>query len=299
MARLLHDESMRHAKYIIVMIFCGLGQFWPVPAIAMTPPDCEAIAAQLGAQAGLPEGLLPAIARIESGLALKGGTRAWPWTLNTGGQGHYFETNADAMTFLQSVLQNGQRNIDIGCMQINYHWHSENFQSVAAMMDPVQNITYAIEFLKSLRAQSGSWSAAVQRYHSNDPTRGNAYHERFLAALDGVRNGQTGQASFAHASFATDTPDNAAMASDVGGLYATYLGGEDSPLVPGISTLGSTDLEEAYESLLAVLAVADAEATEPVLAPVELVERVKRGEIGRRWQDVEGFRNFFRSQPAG
>lgn len=294
MARLLHDESMRHAKYIRLVVFCGLGPFWPVPAIAMTAPDCETIAAQLGAQAGLPEGLLPAIARIESGLARKGGTRAWPWTLNTAGQGHYFETSADAMTFLQSVLQNGQRNVDIGCMQINYHWHSENFQSVTAMMDPVQNITYAIEFLKSLRAQSGSWSAAVQRYHSNDPTRGNAYHERFLAALDRVQNGQAGQAQFA-----ADTAASAVMASDVGGLYATYLGGEDSPLVPGISALGSADMEKAYESLLAVLAAADAAASEPVIAPVVLVKRVERGEIGRRWQDVEGFRSFFRAQPAG
>ena len=294
MARLLHNESMRHAKYISLMIFCGFGQFWPAPAIAMPPPDCEAIAAQLGAQAGLPEGLLPAIARIESGLALKGGTRAWPWTLNTAGQGHYFETSADAMTFLQSVLQNGQRNVDIGCMQINYHWHNENFQSVAAMMDPVQNITYAIEFLKSLRAQSGSWSAAVQRYHSNDPTRGSAYHERFVAALGRVQKGEAGQPQFG-----ADTAATAVMASDAGGLYATYLGGEDSPLVPGISALGSAEMEEAYESLLAVLAVADAEAYEPVMAPVVLVKRVERGEIGRRWQDVEGFRSFFRAQPAG
>jgi hypothetical protein len=48
-----------------------------------------------------------------------------------------------------------------------------------------------------------------------------------------------------------------------------------------------------------VLAVADAEAYEPVMAPVVLVKRVERGEIGRRWQDVEGFRSFFRAQPSG
>ena len=294
MARLLQNKSMRHAKYIILVIFCGLGPFWSTPLRAMGTPDCEAMAAQLGAQAGLPEGLLPAIARIESGLALKGGTRAWPWTLNTAGQGHYFKTSADAMTYLQAVLENGQRNVDIGCMQINYRWHGENFPSLAAMMDPVQNITYAIEFLKSLYAESGSWSAAVQRYHSNDPNRGNAYHTRFLAALDRVQNGEAGQTQFA-----ADAASSAVMSSDVEGLYATYLGGTDGPLVPGINSLGSAGKADAYARLLAVLAAADAEALPPVTAPVVLVKRTERGEIGRRWEDVEGFRSFFRAQPAG
>ena len=273
MARLLQNKSMRHAKYIIRVIFCGLGPFWSTPLRAMGTPDCEAMAAQLGAQAGLPDGLLPAIARIESGLALKGGTRAWPWTLNTAGQGHYFKTSADAMTYLQAVLENGQRNVDIGCMQINYRWHGENFPSLA---------------------ESGSWSAAVQRYHSNDPNRGNAYHTRFLAALDRVQNGEAGQTQFA-----ADVANSAVMSSDVEGLYATYLGGTDGPLVPGINSLGSAGKEDAYERLLAVLAAADAEALPPVTAPVVLVKRTERGEIGRRWEDVEGFRSFFQAQPAG
>ena len=294
MARLLQIKSMRHAKYIILAIFCGLSPFWSTPLRAMGTPDCEAMAVQLGAQAGLPDGLLPAIARIESGLALKGGTRAWPWTLNTAGQGHYFKTSADAMTYLQAVLENGQRNVDIGCMQINYRWHGENFPSLAAMMDPVQNITYAIEFLKSLYAESGSWSAAVQRYHSNDPSRGNAYHTRFLAALNRVQNGEASQTQFVG-----DMASSAVTSSDVEGLYATYLGGTDSPLVPGINSLGSAGKEDAYERLLAVLAAADAEVLPLVTVPVVLVKRTERGEIGRRWQDVEGFSSFFRAQPAG
>jgi len=294
MARLLQIKSMRHAKYIILAIFCGLSPFWSTPLRAMGTPDCEAMAVQLGAQAGLPDGLLPAIARIESGLALKGGTRAWPWTLNTAGQGHYFKTSADAMTYLQAVLENGQRNVDIGCMQINYRWHGENFPSLAAMMDPVQNITYAIEFLKSLYAESGSWSAAVQRYHSNDPSRGNAYHTRFLAALNRVQNGEASQTQFVG-----DMASSAVTSSDVEGLYATYLGGTDSPLVPGINSLGSAGKEDAYERLLAVLAAADAEALPLATVPVVLVKRTERGEIGRRWQDVEDFRSFFRAQPAG
>ena len=115
-----------------------------------------------------------------------------------------------------------------------------------------------------------------------------------MAALDRVQNGEAGQTQFA-----ADAASSAVMSSDVEGLYATYLGGTDGPLVPGINSLGSAGKADAYARLLAVLAAADAEALPPVTAPVVLVKRTERGEIGRRWEDVEGFRSFFRAQPAG
>lgn len=294
MARQLQHMGMRYANWILAAVFWGLSLLSPHALAAMTPPDCETLAARLGAQAGLPEGLLPAIARIESGRSGKGGTRAWPWTLNTAGQGHYFDTSSDALRYLDAVLAKGQRNVDIGCMQINYRWHGENFPSVQAMMDPVTNISYAIEFLKRLRAETGSWSGAVQRYHSNDPGRGTAYHARFMAALNRVQSGEggTGQP-------ASVVPDSIAVPPEVDGLYATYLGGTDKPLVPGLGSADEDDMAAAYDTLLAVLAEADATAPQAPVAPVVLVKRVEEGEIGRRWDDVEGFRAFFREKPAG
>ncbi len=294
MARQLQHMGMRHANWIIAALFWSLCPLWPQALAAMNAPDCETIAARLGAQAGLPEGLLPAIARIESGRSGQGGTRAWPWTLNTAGQGHYFDSSAEALGYLDHVLSEGQRNVDIGCMQINYRWHGENFPSVQAMMDPVTNISYAIAFLQRLRAETGSWSGAVQRYHSNDPARGTAYHARFVAALDRVQNGQGAEVQFASA-----VPDSIVMPPEVDGLYATYLGGTDKPLVPGIGSAGQDDMAAAYDTLLAILAEADAQAPQTPATPVVLVKRVEEGEIGRRWDDVEGFRAFFRDEPAG
>lgn len=285
---------MRHANLILAAAFSGLCLLLSVPAGAIAAPDCEAIAARLGAQAGLPDGLLSAIARIESGRSGKSGTRAWPWTLNTAGQGHYFETSAEALGYLETVLAKGQRNVDIGCMQINYRWHGENFPSIQAMMDPATNISYSIEFLKRLHAETGSWHSAVQRYHSNDPDRGNAYHARFVSALDRVRNGQGAKEQFASVS-----PDNMPVPNEVDGLYATYLGGTDQPLVPGIGAAGHDEMAAAYDDLLAILAAADAQAPQTPAVPVVLVKRVQQGEIGRRWDDVEGFRTFFRDEPAG
>ena len=47
----------------------------------------------------------------------------------------------------------GAKLIDIGCMQINHHFHSADFHSLGEMFDPARNVEYAANFLKSLKAQ--------------------------------------------------------------------------------------------------------------------------------------------------
>lgn len=139
-------------------------------------PDCEALAEAAGARHGIPQGTMAAIARTESG----GGPRrsAWPWTLNMGGDGRYLPSRAEALTLLRAVLAEGQRNVDVGCMQINWHWHNDAFDSLEQMIDPDANTDYAARFLVSLWRREGTWDAAVQAYHSTDPERGTAYLAR-------------------------------------------------------------------------------------------------------------------------
>ena len=145
----------------------------PLPA---STPDCEALAAQAAAQRGIPEGLLPSIARVESGRGQgKLGRRAWPWTLNQAGKGMYFDTRAEAMDYLRSAIARGVRNIDVGCMQINYRWHGDQFESLDAMMDPVANTRYGARFLAELHARHGSWETATGYYHSMTPERSSHY----------------------------------------------------------------------------------------------------------------------------
>ncbi|MGS4946806.1 lytic transglycosylase domain-containing protein [Meridianimarinicoccus sp. RP-17] len=139
-------------------------------------PDCEALAARAAAERGIPEGLLPSIARVESGRGQgKLGRRAWPWTLNQAGKGMYFDTRAEAMDYLRAAVARGVRNIDVGCMQINYRWHGDQFDSLESMMDPVANTRYAARFLSELRARHGSWEVATGHYHSMTPERGRHY----------------------------------------------------------------------------------------------------------------------------
>lgn len=164
------------------LVFAVLAQA-AMPAAARAV-DCEQMAARTAALHGIPEGLMPAIARVETGLKQGDrGVRAWPWTLNVQGKGYYFKTRKEALDKLKAVLKEGVRNVDVGCMQINYRWHAENFASVEEMMTPEANTRYAAKFLTRLKKRHGSWEEATKHYHSADSDRGTAYLGRVNRVL--------------------------------------------------------------------------------------------------------------------
>lgn len=177
----------------LVLPFLSALAAWPT-FVSGTAPDCEALAASAGLDAGIPDGLLPAIARMEAGHSFAGEPRhAWPWTLNEGGQSHYFETRQEALAYLEAAVGRGVTNIDVGCMQINYHWHHDNFSSLDAMLDPAGNTLYGAEFLAELNRRLGSWDEAVAHYHSSDDARGQSYQ---IAVSDILENLTTGVDNF-------------------------------------------------------------------------------------------------------
>lgn len=143
---------------------------------------------------GLEPGLLAAIGMAESGRRVVT-TREWapwPWTINAAGQGLYFETRAEAIATIQTLMRQGVTNIDIGCMQISLFWHNLRFETLEDIIDPVKNLTYAAEYLSSLYRQHGnSWTEAIGHYHSSDYQRRTSYTRRVMgywrggAPLDG------------------------------------------------------------------------------------------------------------------
>lgn len=176
--------TSHHRLCLVLFCACTIGAL-PVLAAAAVP-DCEALAAEAGAAAGLPDGLLPAIARVESGRGTAGGgTRAWPWTLNNGGNGTFDETEAEALLRLEDYLAAGVQNVDLGCMQLNWRWHAAAFDSAADMIDPVANTQYAARFLLALHDELGSWEAAIAHYHSREEARGTAYAAKVAAVMQG------------------------------------------------------------------------------------------------------------------
>ncbi len=135
---------------------------------------------------GLPDGLLGAIARVETGRrAPGGGVQPWPWSFNAAGEGRYAASRAEAVTEVTARLASGVRSIDIGCMQVNLLHHPNAFPSVDAGFDPETNARYAVRFLRSLHARTGDWAQAVANYHSATPERGLVYHQRVMVALTG------------------------------------------------------------------------------------------------------------------
>ncbi len=144
---------------------------------------CEHAARQAEQANVLPPGLLLAIGRVESGRwdAERQQRVPWPWSIDAGGQGRHFESKLEAERDVRALLDAGQRNIDVGCFQVNLKHHPTAFPSLDLALDPLANALYAGKFLADLRERTGSWEKAVAHYHSADPVRGEAYRQNVFA----------------------------------------------------------------------------------------------------------------------
>ena len=131
-------------------------------------PNCENIANRVEREVNLPSHLLSSISRVEAGRKLSTGeVKGWPWSINHAGKGLYFDTKAGALKYLKNAVANGSRNIDVGCMQLNYRWHKGAFNSLEDMFDPVKNVNYAAKFVKELFDRHQNWEDVIKHYHSN------------------------------------------------------------------------------------------------------------------------------------
>ena len=143
---------------------------------------CEYLAKDSEKKYGLPENILLSISRVESGYQkVDGITRAWPWTLNAGGDSAYFQTKEVALGSLKSRIKKGVTNIDVGCMQLNYRWHKKFFKSLSDMISPTKNVDYGARFLKRLHQRHGSWEKAVKYYHSSKSKFNVKYYRKVKA----------------------------------------------------------------------------------------------------------------------
>jgi len=127
---------------------------------------------------GIPDGLLKSIGFAESGRTVGGKRVAWPWTVNAQGQGHYFDSKQDAIAFVQELQAGGVSVIDVGCMQVNLHYHPKAFASLDDAFDPAVNVAYAAKFLTWLEDETNDWATASQYYHSRTPSLARAYAAR-------------------------------------------------------------------------------------------------------------------------
>jgi soluble lytic murein transglycosylase-like protein len=154
---------------ILAALFIFSAAFSSVPkAFAMNA--CEKEMVRASSKHSVPLNVLYAVGLTETGRA----GSLQPFALNIEGRSAFGANLADAVQYFKAARKNGAKLIDLGCMQINHHYHAEHFASVEEMFDPKKNVEYAALFLKQLRKREGSWTLAVARYNAgpnNNPAQ--------------------------------------------------------------------------------------------------------------------------------
>lgn len=164
-------------------------------ALADSSPTPEAHAACIEATRGaerrhhLAPHLLGAISLAETGRWSRAhrASFAWPWTVMAEGRGRYLPSKAAAIAEVRRLRARGVSNIDVGCMQVNLHYHADAFDDLSQAFDPETNANYAAAFLRDLKDEAGTWKDAVAYYHSRDDQRGDAYQGRVYDLWHGQR----------------------------------------------------------------------------------------------------------------
>lgn len=140
---------------------------------------CEREMQTASAKYGVPLGMLYAVGLTESGHK----ESLQPFAMNIAGAAYFGASLDDALRRFQKARASGVKLIDVGCMQINHHFHGDKFASVEQMFEPHANVDYAARFLKALRGQEGSWTLAVARYHAGP--NNNPAQKRYVCVVIG------------------------------------------------------------------------------------------------------------------
>jgi hypothetical protein len=178
--------SMRFSvcwPYVATILVLGAPPF-ATAAFGESPAAlCEKAATAAAQRHGIPEHLLQTLTLTETGRTRGGHLRPWPWAINHAGQGHWFDTAPEMISFAEELISQGATNFDIGCFQLNYRWHGNHFGSVNDMADPARNADYAASFLLEKFAETGAWRSAVGAYHSRTAVTADIYLARFEAVF--------------------------------------------------------------------------------------------------------------------
>ncbi len=212
---------------------------------------CQEATAAAENGTGVPNQLLGAISRVETGRydPAAGGVRAWPWTINAQGVGHFYDSKEEAVAAARAFQAQGIRSIDVGCMQINLMYHPDGFASLEQAFDPHANALFAARFLTDLFHQTGSWPHAAAAYHSQTPDLGIDYQRKVLEAwaepIDRPEDGDRQHAAHAHAAVAVASlgggsggggaPVSAPMSRPLGGFGHII---RSTPAGSGLGTMG-------------------------------------------------------------
>ncbi|WP_299812755.1 transglycosylase SLT domain-containing protein [uncultured Roseibium sp.] len=162
-------KKLLTSAFLTASIFSGVLTV-SLPAAAEVQNVCEREMIAAAKKYRVPLGVLYAVGLTETGRR----NSLYPFALNIEGKSVFPPSRLAAKQDFLQARKHGKKLIDIGCMQINHHYHGKQFRSVDHMLEPRANVQYAARFLKDLRSRQGSWTMAVARYHAgpnNDPAQ--------------------------------------------------------------------------------------------------------------------------------
>lgn len=222
------------------LLLAGTGAAEGRPALAPVAdtPETACLTAIRAAERGtrLPSRLLLAVGVTEAGRTVGGRLTVWPWTVNAEGQGHYFPDKPSAIRHVQALRARGVRSIDVGCMQVNLHWHPDAFPDLDTAFDPAANVAYAAALLKRHHGDLRNWTRSVKRYHSATADRGQAYFDRVSDNLRLVMQRRNDLADMPVRPIPARRAAPAAVASDTAPAGAGSLGAWNLPRIAGSSS---------------------------------------------------------------
>lgn len=170
-------------KFIARKFFCALCiiNITLVTAAESSDADlCDQSIEQVADSSIVPREVIYKIARLESGRHIDGRQVSWPWSINNGGKGYFLKDKATALSTLAKLRAKGKTNIDVGCMQLNFRWHAGSFESLEQMMEPFDNVRYAVGYLEQLYKETGSWKKTVKFYHSRNVKFNTKYYAKYM-----------------------------------------------------------------------------------------------------------------------
>ena len=138
---------------------------------------------------GIPKNVLLSMSLTESGRSIKSGEFiSWPWTINRKGEGKFFDNKTTAVNYVKEYTKQGKKNIDLGCMQVNFMYHPNAFKNFYEAFDPDKNVEWAATMLKSLYAKFGTWESAVGYYHSYRKSKRKKYSKKVFNTLASLKD---------------------------------------------------------------------------------------------------------------
>jgi hypothetical protein len=132
----------------------------------------------------VPSVILYAVACAES--AKPSSTEAaepWPWTLTIAGQRRHYPTRDAAQSALDSALEHGISNIEIGLMQINWRRYHDILGDRSRALDPEHNLRVGASILRAEWYREGDLWRAIGHYHSESKLEAGAFKDHVGAEV--------------------------------------------------------------------------------------------------------------------